>query len=140
MTSAADTSAHTPENTNTDETSATRTSAAATNGPTMMLSESSQPRTTLIEVSSSGVRHSEGISAEWLARNGTKATVDTTASPYAIHEGPSATSTGATASVARPRTVLEATSTFSRGSRSAYVEMTGASTAAGSSRRTPTSP
>ena len=47
----------------------------------MTLAESSAPRTTLTEVSSSGLRHSDGISAEWLARNGVKAIVDTIASP-----------------------------------------------------------
>ena len=46
----------------------------------MTLTESRPPRTTLTDVSSSGVRHSEGINAEWLARNGVKATVETTAS------------------------------------------------------------
>ena len=46
----------------------------------MTLTESRPPRTTLTEVSSSGVRHSDGISAEWLARYGVNATVDTTAS------------------------------------------------------------
>ena len=56
------------------------TSSAATNGPIITLSESSSPRTTLTEVSSSGVRHSDGISAEWLARYGVKAIVETTAS------------------------------------------------------------
>ena len=33
-----------------------------------------------MDVSSSGARHSSGISAEWLARYGVKAIVDTTAS------------------------------------------------------------
>ena len=46
----------------------------------MTLIESRAPRATLTEVSSSGVRHSEGISAEWLARNGVNAIVETTAS------------------------------------------------------------
>ena len=49
--------------------------------PTTTLTESSAPRTTLTVVSSSGVRHSDGISAEWAARNGVNAMVDTIASP-----------------------------------------------------------
>ena len=87
--------------------------------PTMTLSESRPPRTTLAIVSSSGVRHNDGSSAEWLARNGVNATVDTTARPYTTTTGPSATSTAAAASVARPRTTLDRMSTRSRGTRSA---------------------
>ena len=68
-----------PANTNTDATSEIPTSSAATNGPRTTLSESSRPRATLIEVSSSGARHSSGISAEWLARYGVKAIVETIA-------------------------------------------------------------
>ena len=47
---------------------------------------------------------------------------------------------GPAASVAPPRTTLETISTRSRGTRSAYVAMTGASTAAGTSRSIPTRP
>ena len=68
------------------------------------------------------------------------AIVDTTASAYTTRIGPSATRTGATASVATPRTALEAISTRSRGIRSAYVAMTGASSAAGISRSSATRP
>ena len=71
---------HTPANTNTDATSETLTSTAATNGPTTTLNESSRPRTTLMDVSSSGARQSNGIRAEWLARYGVKAMVETIAS------------------------------------------------------------
>ena len=70
---------HTPANTNTDATSETLTSTAATNGPTTTLNESSRPRTTLMDVSSSGARQSNGIRAEWLARYGVKAMVETIA-------------------------------------------------------------
>ena len=45
------------------------------------LSESSPPRTTFTDVSSSGVRQSNGIRAEWPARYGVNATVDTIARP-----------------------------------------------------------
>ena len=38
-------------------------------------SESTKPRTTLALVSSTGVRHSDGSSAEWTGRNTTNAIV-----------------------------------------------------------------
>ena len=75
----ADTMPHAPANTKTEATSDTATSTAATNGPITTLSESSSPRTTLIEVSSAGVLHSSGIRAEWLARYGVNAIVETMA-------------------------------------------------------------
>ena len=131
---------HTPANTNTDATSETLTSTAATNGPTTTLNESSRPRTTLMDVSSSGARQSKGIRAEWLARYGVKAMVETIARAYTIQVGPPAIRIGAVSTVARPRTALETNSTFSRGRRSAYVDTTGASRAAGTRRSRPTSP
>ena len=103
----------------------------------MTLSESSPPRTTLTDINSSGLRHSDGTRAEWLARYGVKAIVDATASVYTTKTGPSAARTGAAASVATPRMALEANRTRSRGTRSAYTEMTGARSAAGRSRTSP---
>ena len=61
-------SAQPPAKTKTAATSATATSTAATSGPTMTLTESRTPRATLTDVSSSGLRQSDGIRAEWLAR------------------------------------------------------------------------
>ena len=50
-------------------------STAARAGPMRVASESTKPRTTLALVSSTGVRHSDGSSAEWTGRNTTNAIV-----------------------------------------------------------------
>ena len=72
--------AHAPANTNTAEMLHTANTEAATSGPRYDAADSRTPRTDVyLDVNSSGLRHSDGTNAEWLARYGVNAMVDTTA-------------------------------------------------------------
>ena len=119
--------------------SATASSTAARAGPISVLSESTRPRTTLALVSSNGVRHSDGSSAEWAGRKTTKAIVATAAK----HVGERRRPVERRPSPRRPRAQRRGAahvqrSTRSRRKRSASAVPTGDRTAAGTMRRNAT--
>ncbi len=90
--------------------------------------------------SSGGVEHSDGSSAEWTGRKSTAAADDTVTRAYTIRAGPSTNTAQPARAMVTDRAKETATSTFSRGHRSAYCVASGATMAAGSTRTRATTP
>src|SRR5581483_302670 len=115
-------------------------STAAASGPISVATESSRPRATFALVSSAGVPHSVGSSAEWAGRNSVCAVVAATSATYTNPTGPPAAASALAQARQPERPMPTHASTRWRGARSAITAANGAITADGTIRATPTSP
>ncbi len=114
--------------------------AAATRGPTRMPAPSTTPTAPFAAVSSSGVRDSDGSSADWVGRVTTSELAATAALRYTRTTGSSASIAAAVASMAEACTTYPTASTRWRGNRSPRPAAAGATRAAGTSWSSATTP